>query len=155
MTTAYDDVLEQITQSVFATMLDIEVVRGFEPYVTTDDSIASVVQIRGGWDGGLVIALDPDVARASAASMFRLPAEEVTLEDMQEVAAELANMVGGNVKSVLPGPSSLSLPVNLASADQARNETTGEEVALMTESGPLKVSLYGGPRSSAATQLKG
>ena len=39
-----------------------------------------------------------------------LAATEVTVADQQDVASELVNMIGGNLKSLLPGPSFLSLP---------------------------------------------
>ena len=38
------------------------------------------------------------------------PAEELADEDVDDVLRELANILGGNVKSLLPGPSTLGLP---------------------------------------------
>ena len=46
-------------------------------------------------------------------------AADVTEVDQQDVASELVNMIGGNLKSLLPGPSFLSLPTIVSGAHLA------------------------------------
>jgi chemotaxis protein CheX len=42
--------------------------------------------------------------------MFDLEPEAVTLDETRDALGELTNMMGGNLKALLPGPSRLSLP---------------------------------------------
>jgi chemotaxis protein CheX len=42
--------------------------------------------------------------------MLETPEWSLSQADLKDALAELCNIVGGGVKSILPGPSSLSLP---------------------------------------------
>ena len=76
-----------------------------------DDAISSWVEIVGPWTGAVVLTC----GRATAEELSRcLLAEHappvLDAEDVQDALGELANVVGGNVKALLPGPSVLGLP---------------------------------------------
>src|SRR3954454_13702849 len=107
---SYDNLIEQIVQSIFSTMLHAELVRIDELQAPSRDSLLATVQISGQWLGSVVISLSPDAARATAAAMLNIAPDDATDADQQEVAAELVNMIGGNLKSLLPAPSFLSIP---------------------------------------------
>ncbi|MBA4016989.1 MAG: hypothetical protein C0483_07380 [Pirellula sp.] len=135
----YDEALEQIAVSVLGTMLDIDAMRGDASTFFSPDSVTSAISIRGGFDGEVQLTFSHELALASAAAMFRVSQDEVTSEDISDMATELANMIGGNLKSVLPGPSSLSLP-RIADAAQSMDEQPSECIVLAAEQGPLRVS---------------
>ena len=62
----------------------------------------------------------PTVARRAARAMFGCGDDEVGDAELADAFGELANQVGGSVKGLLPGPSTLSLPtVALAGGDPA------------------------------------
>src|SRR6478609_7872905 len=103
-----DEVIDQIAQGVFQTMLEIELFRSEGDFC--DHGLTATIQIDGAWSGNVALIFSPDLARAAASRMLKLAPEEVTTTDEEEVAAELANMIGGNFKSLLPSPSTLSLP---------------------------------------------
>ena len=42
--------------------------------------------------------------------MFGVDPESISVEQVEDALGELANMTGGNFKSLVPGPSVLSLP---------------------------------------------
>jgi chemotaxis protein CheX len=46
-----------------------------------------------------------------AATMFDTQPEVVTDAEVVDALGELTNMIGGNIKSLLPAPSQLSLPM--------------------------------------------
>lgn len=69
------------------------------------------VRISGGWDGAIALHCPPELARMAAVSMFRVEPDGATLEDGREALAELINIVGGNLKALLPPPCQSSLPV--------------------------------------------
>lgn len=72
---------------------------------------SAVVTISGGWQGVVTVELEESVAQALTAGMLAIPAgEEVGDSDLADAVGELVNMIGGNVKSLMPGPSALSLP---------------------------------------------
>lgn len=68
------------------------------------------VQVTGGWQGAIVLQCSQTLARRAAARMFQCPIEEIADNDIVDVVGELANMIGGNLKALLPGPSQLSTP---------------------------------------------
>lgn len=80
---------------------------------------ASCVHISGAWEGAVVLQLSPEAATTCTAAMFDCPPAAVSDTDVRDAAAELANMVGGNVKSLLAEPSRLSLPTILSAEDAA------------------------------------
>jgi chemotaxis protein CheX len=145
MEISYDEALEQIAQSVLATMLEIESFRGDDSTAAEAGEIGSHVAIRGAYDGDVFLHFAPELARASAAAMFKLPPDQVTAEDMRDVATELANMIGGNLKSVLPGPSRLSLPTFIAVGTAATSAPVAT-VILTTTHGRLLANLCEGAR---------
>lgn len=109
---AVDD-LRQVVADVFAAMLRQEIE---ETPVPADDRgagevhIDACVQITGAWQGTIVVETSPLFARRAAAAVFDLELDRVAPEDVHDALAELANMIGGNIKTLLPGPSALSLP---------------------------------------------
>jgi len=126
-------------------MLSIELVRVEEPAPSDQESLLAAVQISGQWMGSAVLVLSPEFASESAAAMLQLPIQEVTEADRKDVAAELANMIGGNLKSFLPGPSFLSLPTIIAGHDfglQVHDAELLDDVVLKAESGSLSIRLY-------------
>lgn len=73
--------------------------------------LASCIQITGFWEGALALLCPEGLARRVAAIMFSLEPEAVTMEQVQDALGELANIIGGNIKAMLPNLCHLSLPV--------------------------------------------
>ncbi len=72
---------------------------------------SAVVAISGAWQGVVTVELEESLARLLTARMLAIPeGEEIGDSDIADAVGELVNMIGGNVKSLMPGPSSLSLP---------------------------------------------
>lgn len=145
MTTAIDGMISQIVQTIFATMLNMEMVEAGDAAPSDNDSLLAAVQIAGEWTGSVILSLPPEVARAASAAMLQMPLDEVTDEDRRDIAAELANMVGGNLKSVLPGPSFLSLPTIVSGREvgmHVHDAQLLDDVVLTAEPGSIRVRIY-------------
>jgi len=145
MITSYDNMMEQIAEAVFATMLNIELVRVEDPTPLDSDLLLATVHIAGEWTGSVVLGLSPEAAAAATGAMLQVPAGETTTVDQQEVATELANMIGGNLKSVLPGPSFLSLPTIVTGHDfgvDVRDAELVEDVTCACDQGLVRMRLY-------------
>jgi chemotaxis protein CheX len=80
-----------------------------------DDVLTSSVSIDGSWHGAVLLQCSKHFAKRAACLMFGLDA-----------LGELANMISGNVKALLPGPCRLSLPVVLEGSAEA--SSTGSVV---------------------------
>ena len=105
------DLAEMVGQ-VWVSYLDPE---GISPLISTGDEsqpaeVHSSVSITGAWTGHLVFASSAVGARRAAAAFLSVAPAEVTPADVTDVLGELANIVGGNVKAMLPAGCSLSLP---------------------------------------------
>ncbi len=114
---------------------------------------SAAVTVTGGWHGVVTVELHEDVARRLTARMLALPESEVADGDVADAVGELVNMVGGNVKSMMPGPSDLSLPA--VAAGRAAFASDVVEVCRLDVSwrgGPVRVCIHarqpahGGPR---------
>ncbi len=64
------------------------------------------------------------------------------LEDVADAFGEIANVVGGNVKAALPGPSGLSLP-DVGDAPTVRNPADQCRVDVLWRGEPLSISVQG------------
>lgn len=105
------------------------------------------VTVSGGWTGLVTVEMAEDVARGLTRGMLGLPSETPAAEigdgDVADAVGELANMVGGNVKSLMPGPSDLSLPsVAAGRAAFASDVTEAARVDLTWTGQPLRVSIH-------------
>ncbi|MCZ2837894.1 chemotaxis protein CheX [Modestobacter sp. VKM Ac-2985] len=81
------------------------------PVAPPAEVVSAWVTITGPWNGAVVLTCAPATAGALAESVLMTrPPTVVDDEDVADALGELANVLGGNIKSVLPGPSSLGLP---------------------------------------------
>jgi chemotaxis protein CheX len=94
-----DEVL-QITEHVLGTMLELNAEGHFDSTQLNSGSEAftGCVHISGQWQGAVVVQGTPELGRLLAARFLEMPASELT------------NMIGGNIKGLVPGPSYLSIP---------------------------------------------
>lgn len=102
--------LQQIVQSVFDTMLQIQVDPSKGRFDTDDSDILTLVQITGDWMGTVVLAMPAVLMMETTSVMLQMPIDDIEDQDICDVAAELVNVIGGNFKSVLNVDSGLSLP---------------------------------------------
>lgn len=105
---------------------------------------SSSVTVSGGWAGVVTVELDEDVAQQLSARMLAIPeGEPVADGDIADAVGELVNMVGGNVKSLMPGPSMLSLPsVAAGRAAFASDVVEVCRLDLAWRGGPVRVCIH-------------
>ncbi|MFL6145729.1 MAG: chemotaxis protein CheX [Labedaea sp.] len=103
--------LDQIAEQVWVAFLDGENELTIQSGDHADGSeLAASVGIVGTFEGHVVVSCTEDAARTVASVLFDMPTEEVTSDEIGDALGELANVLGGNVKSMLPAPSTMSLP---------------------------------------------
>ena len=104
--------LEIIAEQVWASYLDMA---GTDPLVplpgeplTVD--VSALVSVTGAWQGHVVVSCSHPASRLAAGELLGVEVDDVTDADIADALGELANIIGGNVKSLLPEPCGLSLP---------------------------------------------
>jgi len=81
------------------------------PVAPPAEVVSAWVDIIGPWRGSVVVTCAPATAQALTESVLMArPPTVVDDEDVADALGELANVLGGNIKSVLPGESKLGLP---------------------------------------------
>jgi CheY-specific phosphatase CheX len=91
-----------------------------------DVALAAEVRVFGAWEGKIAVCMSVVLARAIAAAMWGLPVEEVSDETALDAVREVANITAGGIKAaLLPPPTDMSTPANIA----ATWEALGHEAA--------------------------
>lgn len=76
-----------------------------------ETGLQAQIELRGDWNGRLVLTCDSDVATQIAGAMLGLgPDEELPELDVHDAVGEVLNVVGGSVKGALLGTWALGLP---------------------------------------------
>lgn len=102
--------LVQIVQSVFETMLRLEVGEGGLPWFPQGDRLTAAVHLAGDWNGAVLLEVDRAFASRLAARFLPVNAQAMADDVVRDVLGELANMIGGNLKCVLTSGICLSMP---------------------------------------------
>jgi chemotaxis protein CheX len=141
---SYDDV-QMVVDEVWSSFLGAE-----DPLLPSAPGELNVgwsaaVTISGEWHGMVSVELPTGLAEEVARRMLAIPESEPTTldEDIADAVGELVNMIGGNVKSLMPGPSALSLPV--VAAGRVARSSDAVEVCRLDASWagtPLLVSVH-------------
>lgn len=99
-----------VTQDVFRIMAGIDVDSAVEPSTTSAFAIESLLHYTGGASGRMLLDCSAEVAKAFAIRVTGLPAEALSGEDIKDAVGELVNMIGGNLKALLPADTHISTP---------------------------------------------
>ena len=104
--------LAQIVGSVFSTMMGLELTECNTPWFPGGNRLTSAVQLTGDWSGAVLMECDGRQAcRFADRFLAREPSgNDVVDDDVRDVLGELANMIGGNLKSLLSRGIQLSMP---------------------------------------------
>jgi chemotaxis protein CheX len=104
--------LGQIGADIWAAMLGIELTpdHAADGYAQDERVVTGCVQITGDFEGAVTVQTSHRFAVRAAGLMFGMEEQEVGEEEVRDTVGELANMSGGNVKSLMPGSCQLSLP---------------------------------------------
>jgi CheY-specific phosphatase CheX len=113
-----DNQIRSIVRDVWSTQLglSIEDLPG-APSIADAATITAAIHITGDFRGGIRLECSRSLVRGAASIMFDQPAETLTREDEIDVVGELANVVAGNIKALIPGNNSLSLPTIVEGSD--------------------------------------
>jgi chemotaxis protein CheX len=108
--------VREVTAQVWAAMLGLDVDGLAESdarssVVDRGEQLVGSVCIRGAWHGVVAVRCSRSAAVRFAARLLSVAPAEVDDSQAVDAVGELANIVGGNLKTLLPGPSELTTPV--------------------------------------------
>jgi chemotaxis protein CheX len=102
--------LAQIAESVFATMMNLEVGQGGTPWFPGGNRLTSALHLAGDWNGAVLLECDREQACRFAGRFLSMDPPDTLDDVVRDVLGELANMIGGNLKCVLTPGIRLSMP---------------------------------------------
>jgi chemotaxis protein CheX len=106
-----EDTVQDIAQEAWSALIGDDEFLVPLPGGLPDDALSAWVEVVGPWTGAVVLTCGRSTAEKLSRCLLAEHAPPVLdAEDIQDALGELANVVGGNVKAVLPGPSVLGLP---------------------------------------------
>lgn len=136
--------IASITQDVWASFLLMDLVP------VADDALpghvmTGVVSVSGEWEGSVILEVPLEHAVAAAEAMFAADPGSLSDDEVGDALGELTNMVGGNIKGLLPAPSRLSIP-SVASGEHVSIRVPGarlvDRVVLRCGAGTVSVSVW-------------
>jgi chemotaxis protein CheX len=111
------EILAQIVKSVFVTMMNLEVSPTSDTAAPVGDRLTSFVQLTGDWNGAVVLECSRRQACQFAGLILSMDPPDVVDDDVRDVLGELANMIGGNMKSEMATGIRLSMPTVMDGSD--------------------------------------
>lgn len=112
-----EEELIQYTEMVWSSFLGLESRRSHEAYPPDPTNVEACVQISGAWVGVITINCPETLSQKITEIMFHLSPESASLEEVLDAMGEVINMIGGNLKSIMPPPCYLSLPIVAANGN--------------------------------------
>jgi CheY-specific phosphatase CheX len=106
-----------ITEQSVPTILD-EALSSFPkpplPDGTSTSSLHTVfahASLTGAWSGTVALRMPVSVASSLTSALFTIPTGEISTVERADVVGELSNVIAGNLKGLIGGGTTLSLPV--------------------------------------------
>lgn len=123
--------IRQVTEMIWAAMLGhrLQLNNQLEWQTCPRPMLMGAVHLNGDWEGAVTLNCSATLARHLTATLFNIPEQSATLEQTHDVLGELTNIVGGNIKGLLPVASQLSLPAVTEGSDYLAVLPTGRIVS--------------------------
>ena len=137
--------VQEIAEEIWSSFLELELQR------TTDDPdfsaspaglLTGQVALQGDWQGFLTLVCADAIARKAAAAMFNIAPDALGETELRDTVGELAHILAGNLKSLLPVPARVSLPVVTVGYNIPDGEKTVVNVLLLCEGQPLQITVF-------------
>ncbi len=100
--------VEHTWQTLFGDAIELS-----EPFALGPDGLRASIEISGAWEGRVVLDYPAASAEAIACELLEAKPGDLESEAIVDAAGEMANILAGNLKSMLPQPSKLGLPTTV------------------------------------------
>ena len=104
-----ESVLGSALESIWLNVLGAHPERApIDHLLVPEESYFAGVSITGVWNGACVFSCSEALARRITALMFGSDPDDVTADDLRDALGEMANLLGGQVKALVPEGSDIS-----------------------------------------------
>lgn len=140
------DSVYAIAESVFSAMIDgdeglLLPWEGDLPQFV--DPLYAWVDLLGEWQGRAALTTEVPTAHALARALLMMGDDEVVSDaDLTDAFGEIANVVGGNVKALLPTQGTLGLPRVDAALPPHEGGSLSQELRLSWRGQPIVVAVW-------------
>jgi len=143
------EIVSQLAQDIWAALLCEDGILEVRPEEPPGRVLVATTEISGQWNGTVCLSCSRTAALHATATMFGTEEDELTEADIVDALGELVNVVGGSMKSLVPGPSVLSLPT-VRPGDQSWVSRLGQlellqEVYFSWMAEPVVLSVWSAP----------
>jgi chemotaxis protein CheX len=107
---SYRESAAQIVHDVFSTMLELETWPEGEPAARPAHPLVSAVYFAGAWKGAVLLECPIRQALQFTAHLMSIEPPDSLNDDVRDSMGELSNMIAGNLRSLLPPGTALSMP---------------------------------------------
>jgi len=139
------EIVEAVAEGFFGMSVRAITVAPESEAASLPDRLTGCVTVAGSWEGAVTVACSRAFARRAAAAMFGRASETLGDEELQDAIGEMANVIGGNYKSLLASmgkePCHLSIPVVANGSVNVPGATLLHHLWFSLESGLLCVSV--------------
>jgi len=97
------------TESVFQSMLGLDV-QPSDAELPSTEMITGAIYYAGAWKGATLLQCEPREAYELTARLMGVPQPSSFDDDVRDAMGEITNIIGGNMKPILPHGSGLSMP---------------------------------------------
>lgn len=133
-----------IVSDVFSTMLQTEATPSADTSAGVPFPVTGAVYFTGGFMGAAVIEVGYELAFHATAALMGVPPPTEVDSDVRDSIGELANMIAGNLKAILPSEAMLSMPSVVEGRDFALSViggNTSSRLTFISPYGPIVVTL--------------
>lgn len=99
-----------LSESVFLSMLKLEVHPADVELLVDSEMITGAVYFAGSWKGAVLLQCNRTQACDFTARLMGIRTPEKFDDDVRDAVGEVANIIGGNMKPILPHGIALSMP---------------------------------------------
>jgi len=113
-----EDQICSMVRGVWSTQLGLEIQNADGPATpSATPTMTAAIHLTGDFRGGIRLECSRALIRRAASIMFNLPEDQLSEDDERDVVGELTNVIAGNIKALIPGSSSISLPTIIDGSD--------------------------------------
>lgn len=143
--------LVQIVQSVFGTMLGMEIAESGTGWFPGSGRLTALVHLSGAWNGAVLLECSRGQACCFASRFLSLDALSAVDDIVRATLGELVNMIGGNLKCVMTPGIHLSMPSVVDGSDYrvlVCGAELREQLAFDSPEGVFWVTVVAAPKAS-------
>jgi chemotaxis protein CheX len=105
----YTSDIHQFIESVFRSMLELDA-QPCEAELPSTEMITGAIYYAGSWKGATMLQCEPSMAFEFTERLMQVPRPTSFDDDVRDAMGEITNIIGGNMKPILPRGVGLSMP---------------------------------------------